>query len=186
MKQGIVTIKDKQWSVLIPETYAEMSAGLGSIPSIEPYTGMFFVMPYDMTVSVTTEPMLFNIDIAFIDSSFRIVDIARNIEPGNIVTTNNIIRYFLEVNAGELDGIDIGDYVLLSGYTPPQNLISLIVQVVGVALFGVILAESIFGNSVMFADSPEKLAMSIYDIGYSEKISQVFSRAIERARKKYV
>jgi hypothetical protein len=48
-------------------------------------------------------------DIAFLSESLVVTEVYRNIEPGYLVTGTQPARYFLEVNAGELDGIVPGD-----------------------------------------------------------------------------
>jgi hypothetical protein len=53
--------------------------------------------------------MLFPIDIAFLSETMVVTEVYRNVEPGYIVTSTLPARYFLEVNAGELEGIDSGD-----------------------------------------------------------------------------
>ena len=62
------------------------------------------------------EQMLFNIDILFIGSEGGVVGIVRNAVPGNDVIYDGEgvgARYFLEVNAGELDGVLAGDIVTI-------------------------------------------------------------------------
>jgi len=77
-------------------------------------TGMLFDLGYEHTVQVTTAEMLFNIDIAFISVSQEVVDIARDVAPGNIVTSVLPTAYFLEVNAGELANVELGDHVAIA------------------------------------------------------------------------
>lgn len=181
MRQAVIYINSKQFNVFVPETATEMSVGLSGVQYLPPRTGMLFDLPYSMQVSVTTKEMLFNLDIAFVDNNFTIVEIARNVQPGNIVTSQNIVKYFIEVNAGEFDDINVGDIVF--GYTPQQNnVIPQIVSVVGAALLGVMLSNMIFGDNVMFSDCADTLTMSIAEIGYLDKIDSAFTRAIERAK----
>ncbi|MCL0079832.1 DUF192 domain-containing protein [Dehalococcoidia bacterium] len=108
---AIVTIGPKQWEVYLATTYEEIIQGLGEVISIPPQTGMLFDLGYDQVITVTTVPMLFPLDIVFISSDLRVVDIARNVPPGNLVASDEFARYFLEVNAGETAGVQIGDEV---------------------------------------------------------------------------
>ena len=117
--QATVTLREKQWQVSLATTYAELVGGLGGVPSMPAGTGMLFVLPADQPASVTTEPMLFNIDIIFISSGLEVVDVARNVTPGNIVTESTPVRYFLEVNAGEAEGVEVGDGVTIQGVVKP-------------------------------------------------------------------
>lgn len=113
--QATVTIHDTQWQVSIATTPSELTQGLGGLPSIPASTGMLFDLGHETIITVTTEPMLFPLDIAFISSSLVVVDMARNIQPGCLVTSDVPVRYFLEVNAGELSGVAIGDAVVIQG-----------------------------------------------------------------------
>ena len=104
--QATVTIRDKQWQVGIASTPWELVQGLGGIPEMPPGSGMLFDMGFEQTINVTTEPMLFPLDIAFLSEAMVVTEIYRNIQPGYMVTSTSPARYFLEVNAGELDGVD--------------------------------------------------------------------------------
>jgi uncharacterized membrane protein (UPF0127 family) len=107
--QAIVTIKNKQWNVDLATSYWELTEGLGGLPSMAAGSGMFFDLGLTQTIQVTTVPMLFPLDIAFLSDTMVITEIYRNIQPGYLVTSTLPARYFLEVNAGELEGIDSGD-----------------------------------------------------------------------------
>lgn len=111
--QAIVTIRDKQWQVFLTTTPWELTQGLGGVPGIPPGTGMLFDLGFDTTITITTVPLLFPIDIAFISSTMVVIDIARNVEPGYLVTSGTPARYVLEVNAGELSSVDTGDKVTI-------------------------------------------------------------------------
>ena len=107
--QATVTIRDKKWSVTIANTPGELAQGLGGIPGIAPRTGMLFDLGWEQTIQVTTVPMLFPLDVAFFSDSLVVTEAYRHVDPGCIVTSQLPARYFLEVNAGELEGIDSGD-----------------------------------------------------------------------------
>lgn len=121
--QATITIKNKQWSVSVAVTPSEQAQGLGELPGIPAGTGMLFDMGVSQTtIQVTTVPMLFPLDIAFLSETLVITEVYRNIQPGYLITSNLPSPYFLEVNAGELEGIDIGDQasvqVVGQYYTP--------------------------------------------------------------------
>ncbi len=116
--QATITINGKQWSISVATTPAELQAGLGGLASIPAGSGMLFDLGGDQAVSVTTVPMLFNLDIVFISSSLQVVDVIRNVAPGQILTENTPVRFFMEVNAGETQGIAAGNSVSITGYTP--------------------------------------------------------------------
>jgi len=137
--QAVVAINDNQWTCSVANTYAELEWGLSGVPSMPAGTGMLFVLPTDRSVSVTTEPMLFNIDIIFISSGLEVVDVAKNVTPGNIVTEGTPVRYFLEVNAGEAADIESGDMVGIAVYqlaTPLTDWISPLVSFAGLVAVG--------------------------------------------------
>jgi len=129
--QAIVTIGEKQWQAYLATTYQELVQGLGGLPSILAGTGMLFALPADEAVSVTTESMRFSIDIIFISSSLKVVDVASNVAPGLIVSEATPVRYFLEVNAGEAADVEAGDSVILAIYQVPTFDPS---QIVGFAI----------------------------------------------------
>jgi len=107
--QAIVTIRDKQWQVSLADAPWELAQGLGGLPELAPGTGMLFDTGWTQIIQVTTASMLFPIDIAFLSETMVITEVYHNVEPGYIVTSTLPARYFLEVNAGELEGIDSGD-----------------------------------------------------------------------------
>lgn len=118
--QAIVKIKDKQWNVSLATTYSELAAGLGGVPSIPAGTGMLFDLGHDQHITITSEGMLFPIDTAFISSSLTVVEIVQDLVTGSPheVTSSVPVRFFLEVNASEMDDIDLGDPVVIQGYEP--------------------------------------------------------------------
>ena len=69
---------------------------------------MLFDMGYEQTITVTTEPMLFPLDIAFLSEALEVTEVYPNVAPGYQVNSIAPARYFLEVNAGELEGITEG------------------------------------------------------------------------------
>jgi len=106
---GTIAIKNKQWNVSIATNPSEQTQGLGGLSSMPAQSGMLFDLGMPQTIQVTTVPMLFPLDIAFFSETLQITEIYRDIQPGYLVTSTLPARYFLEVNAGELEGIDVGD-----------------------------------------------------------------------------
>ena len=111
--RAIVTINDKQWSINLANTPAELAQGLGGLPDLPTGTGMFFDLGQDQVIQVTTMPMLFPLDIAFLSETLVVTEVYRNIQPGYLVTSTMPARYFLEVNAGEFTGVESGDQALI-------------------------------------------------------------------------
>src|SRR3989304_2082243 len=106
--QLTVRISDKEWLASLAQAPWELTQGLGSIPEIPQGTGMLFDLGFEQTSTVTTEPMLFPLDIAFLNAELVVTEVYRDVQPGYLVTSTLPARYFLEVNAGELEGIDSG------------------------------------------------------------------------------
>ncbi|MGI2336811.1 MAG: ArdC-like ssDNA-binding domain-containing protein [Dehalogenimonas sp.] len=102
-------IKNKEWVAAVAISPWELTQGLSGIPVLTSQTGMLFDLGYLRIVEVTTEPMLFPLDIAFLSESFTVTEIYRDVSPSYLVTSAAPARYFLEVNAGELGGIEVGD-----------------------------------------------------------------------------
>jgi len=153
--QGVVTIRDKQWIVSLATTYVELVRGLATIPAIAPRTGMLFILPSNQTVQVTTQLLRFSIDIVFINSQLKVIDVARNISPGMIVSEATPTRYVLEVNATETAGIEKGDVVNITVYRAAAIDVS---QIVPLAVVGLI-SGMIGGIMTMVAggSSPKQL-----------------------------
>jgi uncharacterized membrane protein (UPF0127 family) len=107
--QATITIGDKKWGVTIASTPGELVQGLGGVPEISPGTGMLFDLGWEQTIQVTTVPMLFPLDIAFFSYSLVATEVYRHIDPGYTLTSQLPARFFLEVNVGELEGIESGD-----------------------------------------------------------------------------
>jgi len=107
--QAIVTIRDKQWTVSIADIAWELAQGLGGLPELPAGTGMLFDTGWEQVIQVTTMPMLFPLDIAFLSESLVVTELYRNVEPGYILTSTLPARYFLEVSADELKGVEAGD-----------------------------------------------------------------------------
>ncbi|BAQ34132.1 ArdC-like ssDNA-binding domain-containing protein [Dehalococcoides sp. UCH007] len=106
-----ITIGDKEWLASLSSTYWELVQGLGGISGIDAGTGMLFDLGFAQDITVTTEPMLFPLDIAFLSEDLVVTEIDRNIQPGYQVHSTVPGRYFIEVNAGELEGIEVGSQV---------------------------------------------------------------------------
>lgn len=118
--QAAVTIRGKQWSVSLAVAPWELTKGLGGLPGIPAATGMLFDMGMSETIQVTTVPMLFPLDIAFLSDTLVITEVYRDIQPDYLVTSTSPARYFLEVNAGDLEGIDAGDKAVVEVIAPAQ------------------------------------------------------------------
>ncbi len=164
--QLTVIISSKEWSVSLAETPWELIQGLGGITQIPQGTGMLFDMGSAQTITVTTEPMLFPLDIAFLSESLVITEVYRNIQPGYLVTSTIPASYFLEVNAGELDGIDTGsqasaDNLPLQEVPASTDWVSAMTSFLGFTLMGVFVVGVVKDvTGTLFADRNKALLLS--------------------------
>ena len=119
--QATVAIRDKQWSVVVANTLAEITTGLSGVESMPSQTGMLFDLGYDhKSIQIDMTRMLFPLDIIFINSTQGVVGVMHDIQPGwtDVRLENEVqpgARCFLEINAGEAEGIEDGDSVNIQG-----------------------------------------------------------------------
>ena len=142
--QAVVKIKDREWLVSIATAPWELEQGLGGLSDLPLETGMLFDLGFKQTIHVTTVPMLFPLDIAFLSEDLLVTEVYRDIEPGYLVTSQLPARYFLEVNTSELSGIEPGaslsvEYLVTEGMAPvASDLVSTVVPFVGFLAVGAI------------------------------------------------
>ena len=141
--QAIVTINEKQWQTYLAVTSSELTAGLSGLTTLAPGPGMLFILPGESGVTVTTQNMLFPLDIIFISGQYRVVEIARSVSPGRLVSLNVPVKYFLEVNAGEAGDLESGEPVEIRVSEIPitENWLSPAITLAGVLAVGAWLAR---------------------------------------------
>ncbi len=159
--QATVTIGTKQWECSVASTTEELLTGLSQVESIPAGTGMLFILPREQIVNITTEYMLFPLSVIFISEDVYVTEMAPMLPPGGGGITTLPCRYFLEVNAGEAEGITPGDPVniVLSGVVP-SNWIEPMITITGVAMMGMMMAG--MGKAMADALSPQKERPAIY------------------------
>jgi uncharacterized membrane protein (UPF0127 family) len=148
-----ITISDKEWLASLASTPWELVQGLGGIPEMPQGTGMLFDMGFEQIITVTTEPMLFPLDIAFLSESMVITEIYHNIQPGYIVTSALPARYFLEVNAGELDGVDSGSQASIEILASVSNVaasdwMTPMISFMGLILMGLFVVDMVANKPI--------------------------------------
>ena len=119
-EQVLLTVGNREWQASLVSTPWELSRGLGGIAELPQNTGMLFDVGIEWYIQVTTEPMLFSIDIAFLSDELVVTELYPSVAPGHLVVSVNPARYFLEVNAGELSGTEPGDMVSVSYLSTEQ------------------------------------------------------------------
>jgi len=166
--QAIVTIKEKQWTVDVASTYSELTQGLGGLPEMTPMTGMLFDLGFEQTIEVTTVPMLFPLDIAFLSEDLTVTEVYHGVEPGYLVASQAPARYFLEVNADELEGIEPGDAAVAEWLTQEEtpvvpDWVPALFSLAAFTALGVLvvdLSRDIFGKSTA---APETASFCVAD-----------------------
>lgn len=106
--------------VELARTPAEQAKGLKFRDSLEQFAGMLFIFNFEAVRGFTMEDTLIPLDIVFIDSTKRVVGIAKSTVPNTPgpYSTNTPFLYALELNAGFTDNFDVkvGDRVSFSGF----------------------------------------------------------------------
>ncbi|GEM_PF-1001309 len=161
---GSITIRNRQWVVSLTSTYAELTTGLSGVESIPAGTGMLFDLGTDYSViQIDMTQMLFPLDIIFINSAQGVVGVMHNVQPGETDVRFEAIstpgaRWFLEVNAGEAEGISVGDDVAIQGSvaTTQPNIASILNFVI---IFMIVV---FMGKMAIRAVSPPKPRLQLY------------------------
>lgn len=143
-----VTIADKEWLASLASAPWELVQGLGGTPEMPQGTGMLFDMGFEQIIQVTTVPMLFPLDIAFFSEAMVVTEIYRNIQPGYLLTSTLPARYFLEVNAGELEGLNSGSQASFELLAPVSTIaasdwVTPMISFMGLALMGIFAVEMV-------------------------------------------
>jgi hypothetical protein len=128
---------------------------------------MLFDMGFEQIIQVTTVPMLFPLDIAFLSETMVVTEIYRNVLPGYLVTSTSPARYFLEVNAGELDGVNSGSRTSFEFLAPESTVaasdwVTPMISFMGFTMMGIFtvgMVASLTRSVVEAASSPFAQAM---------------------------
>ena len=107
-------IRDKVWKVSIVRG-KELTQGLGHHPGLAHRNGMLFDLGKEKPIDITTQDMLFPIDVAFISGNMKVVATEIGVTPGWNLFISWPVRYFLEVNSGDLIEIRTGDRIKIGG-----------------------------------------------------------------------
>lgn len=118
--QPSVSIEGRTFSVELARTEAEHVIGLSGHPPLGDTQGMLFISDDDEPQSFWMRGMLFPLDIVFIDSKGRIVDIKRDFKPCSqsscpAYASARPAKYVLEVNPGLVGKDAVGKEALISG-----------------------------------------------------------------------
>ncbi len=92
-------------------TEIERREGLTNHPPLEPSEGLLIVFPVTGEACITNAPVLFPIDIAFIDEEGVITRLDRSVPAGDAeLRCATTVASVLETSAGSLGAVDLGDW----------------------------------------------------------------------------
>ena len=111
---GTVTITPDVWTITYLTNPVDLANGLSGIPSLAAGYAVIFDMGRTGNIQVTTMNMLFNLDIVFLNADHNVTEVWRNVAPGQILETEYPAAYFIEMNAGEASGIEVGDTAIVN------------------------------------------------------------------------
>ena len=99
--------------VFVAKTSESRGHGLSGYPALKPDQGMLFIFPTASTYSFWMKDMNFPIDIIWMNSDKKIVNITRNVSPESYPETfasPGIIQFVIEVASGEAQkhGFELG------------------------------------------------------------------------------
>lgn len=114
----IITVGNTSFTVEVADTQSEREQGLGERDSLAQNHGMLFDFKTDDKWQMWMLKMRFNIDMAWLDATGKVVYMRENLTPDtfpNVFIPETDARYVLEVNAGALKaaGVKVGDTVRL-------------------------------------------------------------------------
>ena len=100
----------REFTVELAESPAEQARGLMGRETLDAAHGMLFVMPIARQTAMWMKDTLIPLDMVFFDGAGRAVHVERHTDPGSLrhVGPATPVRYVLEVNAGEAQGIEPG------------------------------------------------------------------------------
>ncbi len=109
MKEGKVKIVDKtglsrcEFAVELAQSLEELSIGLMFRESLGPKRGMLFIFQNDEMRTFWMQNTKIPLDMIFIDSGFKVVNIHYDAHPMDTTTISSQVpaRYVLEINAGK-------------------------------------------------------------------------------------
>lgn len=131
---SVVTVGDTSFFVDVAATPDERAQGLSGRESLDPMSGMLFLYPTGTPYSYWTKGMLFSIDILWIGSDCKIVEITPDLPPApqgtpdiEIVRVNPRVgaSHVLELAAGVSNshGLNTGDEVRFIDITKPGGYV---------------------------------------------------------------
>jgi uncharacterized membrane protein (UPF0127 family) len=116
MSRGSICFDKKCFNVEIAKTNFEREKGLMGRDKLDDNSGMLFIFEKEGLYSFWMKNTLIPLDMAWLDSSGKIVFIKENAEPCKSIVCPSVIpqaqaKYVLEINGGKFsqEGIKVGD-----------------------------------------------------------------------------
>lgn len=111
-----VQIGSESYRLNIVSEKNDLKKGLGGIESMPEKSGMLFVFEQKAKRCMWMKDMVFSIDILWIDSQAKVVDIQTDISPATYPESfcgAKPTRYVIELNAGQVQssGVKVGDTI---------------------------------------------------------------------------
>jgi len=113
-----IIINDEIFNVYIADTSSRRVQGLSGITWLDENEGLLFNFNESGQHPFWMKDMNFAIDIIWLDSDYRVVHIERNVSPDTYPNTfggDVDSQYVLEVNSEQVNGIEIGDTLHVTG-----------------------------------------------------------------------
>lgn len=111
-----ITIHSSRISVSVADTEAERVQGLSGVKSLPDGTGLLMKFDTDGSPGIWMKDMLFPIDIVWIDSNWKVLQVTPSVSPNSypkVFYPDSNIRYVLELPAGysDIHNIEAGNTV---------------------------------------------------------------------------
>ncbi len=122
-RHGEVTINGRTWRVEIAMTQADRYRGLSGRRTLADDEGMLFIFPSERMRGFCMRDCLIPLDIAFIDEDLCVVRtdtmiVEEGLAGSETYRSQAPAQYVLEVAAGQLAGVRVGDRVEFSRHVP--------------------------------------------------------------------
>jgi uncharacterized membrane protein (UPF0127 family) len=116
-----IIVGKKDYNLFIAKTYNEVTNGLAKFDKINENEGMLFIFDTPGNYTFFMKDMKFNLDIIFIDETFKVVQINQNVKKETYRSPRDFeaikpdapIKYVIELNEGEVskNKLKVGEYV---------------------------------------------------------------------------
>ena len=108
MKVLKTKLRGKEFTLAIANKDADLKTGLSKTGKLKRGAGMMFVFDKAEPQAMNMYKMKYALDMIFLDSNWKVLEYSR-MHPGEDVYVDKDIKYVVEVNAGELSAVPIGD-----------------------------------------------------------------------------